>query len=424
MDRCSKLISNVDESNDCLLSCGLSVYSNSADKMLPLLTNSGRIRHLTFQNAHITSKAGVFGSAVINTGTIDDSRISEIYSDCANKQMVYQRGGDLPPGVTDTNLVHDFPAHWYGFQSAGAVELVEDPHIENQPALRLKDQTDPFPISVGAYVPGKSGEILAGSCASVTSPNSIDNGKYQWVDCGEQMLFYSGRRIALCLGSTLPAYKQNGLTSTHEIEFSIPPHCRMPALPRGLYRLWAKIKTEQQPDGKYAISLCRVTLINQPLPIKGELSLSGEWTVFTSFDKNDPVPTSDDLSLIPEVLRIAAKEATAKKIDVRSGHVDFSPIWGGACEKRTGYVYIPFRIETAGEYTFGFGADWWYQAWIDGKPLSDTLDTGNGSQAGSLDHLATTRLDPGNHLMVVRFISGSGSSLLYVGGPSDIRPEK
>ena len=91
---------------------------------------------------------------------------------------------------------------------------------------------------------------------------------------------------------------------------------------------------------------------------------------------------------------------------------------------RTGYVYIPFRIEKAGEYTFGFGADWWYQAWIDGKPLSDTLDAGNGSPAGSLDHLAKARLAAGNHLMVVRFISGSSSSLLYVGGPSDIRPEK
>ena len=37
-------------------------YHNNADKMLPLLTNSGRIRHLTLQNAHINSKPNAFCS--------------------------------------------------------------------------------------------------------------------------------------------------------------------------------------------------------------------------------------------------------------------------------------------------------------------------------------------------------------------------
>lgn len=71
--------------------------------------------------------------------------------------------------------------------------------------------------------------------------------------------------------------------------------------------------------------------------------------------------------------------------------------------------------------TLGFGADWWLQAWVDGKLVCDTLATGNGPHPPSpADHMVTLDLAPGPHLAVVRFISGRGSSLFATGGPTEI----
>ena len=37
------------------------------------------------------------------------------------------------------------------------------------------------------------------------------------------------------------------------------------------------------------------------------------------------------------------------------------------------------------------------------------------------DHMATADLTPGDHMLVVRFLSGSNSSLFAVGGPVHLR---
>jgi len=226
--------------------------------------------------------------------------------------------------------------------------------------------------------------------------------------------------VALCFGNPVSPRKQDGLTLSNEVEFSIPPFCYLYV--SGLYRIWAKVRTEKQADGRFSFYLQRVALVRQPLQVRGDLSLAGDWFVFTPFDFEDEVPGADDLRRVPDVLRIGEKEAPAKTINVANGVVDFACFWGKTYEQRVGYVYIPFTGDKAGEQTFGFGADWWYQAWLDGNPFNDTLATGNAFPGYSCtNHLATKHLAAGKHLLVVRFISGKNSSILCVGGPAEVR---
>ena len=54
------------------------------------------------------------------------------------------------------------------------------------------------------------------------------------------------------------------------------------------------------------------------------------------------------------------------------------------------------------------GADWWYKAWLDGKPVSDTLSSGNGvGPQAALNHGALVDLKEGAHLLVVKVVSGN-----------------
>ena len=95
---------------------------------------------------------------------------------------------------------------------------------------------------------------------------------------------------------------------------------------------------------------------------------------------------------------------------------------GGTAEGRAAYVFIPFQLTRAGRLSFGIGADWWFQAWIDGEPLMDTLESGNGAWPPSAaDHMETVALSRGRHVLAVRFISGTGSSMLVVAGPDGLR---
>jgi hypothetical protein len=88
---------------------------------------------------------------------------------------------------------------------------------------------------------------------------------------------------------------------------------------------------------------------------------------------------------------------------------------------RTAYVFVPFTATEAGEVTLGFGADWWFAAFLDGRPIADTLDTGNTTWPPNVSNVQVpVELSAGEHVLALRFISGQGSSRLAIGGPEQI----
>lgn len=76
----------------------------------------------------------------------------------------------------------------------------------------------------------------------------------------------------------------------------------------------------------------------------------------------------------------------------------------------TAWVCLALSADEAGPTTFGFGADWWYEAYLDGELTFDTLSHGGSGK------VAVAAQDP--RLCRHRFASAVG------GGDLRIRPNR
>ena len=167
------------------------------------------------------------------------------------------------------------------------------------------------------------------------------------------------------------------------------------------------------------------TAQSQATAPQGTFALPVQAVVFGPFAREDGVPALDLLRRVPDTLVIGTTQATARTavFDARRC-LDGAPFTGTAVGN-TAWVYIAFAVDAAGLATFGFGADWWYEAYLDGRLISETLSRGNeGNEAwppSIYDFTATVELSGGPHVLAVRLLRGSGSALLAVGGPQDLK---
>ncbi|MEI6500606.1 MAG: glycoside hydrolase family 16 protein, partial [Armatimonadota bacterium] len=160
-------------------------------------------------------------------------------------------------------------------------------------------------------------------------------------------------------------------------------------------------------------------------PPCGTVALPTQATVFGPFAREDGVPAPELLSRVPTELVVGNKRASGRPASFNAQRcLDCAPFCGAAVGN-TAWVYLAFTADTAGPTTFGFGADWWHEAYLDGKLISDTLshgDSGNVAWPPSIrDFTATVDLGKGPHVLAVRILRGSGSAILAVGGPQDLR---
>lgn len=155
--------------------------------------------------------------------------------------------------------------------------------------------------------------------------------------------------------------------------------------------------------------------------ITGELSLPKEWLVFAPLNKADPVLAGDLLKTMPDRLTIAGRQIMGQTLTVAHGKCDLAALLGDQAD-RAAYVFLRLAAREDMEALFGFGADWWLQAWIDGALICDTTSQGNAHwPPDKFDHLASVKLTKGEHVLAVRFIRGSGSALLALAGPDELR---
>jgi hypothetical protein len=153
----------------------------------------------------------------------------------------------------------------------------------------------------------------------------------------------------------------------------------------------------------------------------GQVQLAAVWHVVAPLSRAHPPPAGAQLLAVPAQVEAEGRTLVPVTVAAKDGQVDLAGALGGTAADKTAWIYIPFQIPAGGLTTLGFGADWWLQAWVDGKLVCDTLATGNGPHPPSpADHMVTLDLAPGPHLAVVRFISGRGSSLFATGGPTEI----
>jgi len=143
--------------------------------------------------------------------------------------------------------------------------------------------------------------------------------------------------------------------------------------------------------------------------------MPARWTVFEKFDNNiAPEPEADQLTSIPERLQLGEQIGRRHEIEVGEdgGCQDLSSLWGGLDPMHryvtmeispVVYIYVPFETRRNGSHMMKFDADFWYKAWLDGKPMSDRVSTSNE---------VLVELKEGAHLLVVKLVCGSGGCRL------------
>ena len=147
------------------------------------------------------------------------------------------------------------------------------------------------------------------------------------------------------------------------------------------------------------------------------ITYADNWTLFAPFVQEDGIPTEEYLARIPQALALNGKTARPQAI-VGSERLDLAPFLDGIAGGRMAFVYIELIADQDGEADIGIGADWFFQAWVNGKQVGDTLAKGNGrTPVSSADHVCRVEFHKGRHLLAVRFISGSRGSVLSVGDP-------
>lgn len=156
-------------------------------------------------------------------------------------------------------------------------------------------------------------------------------------------------------------------------------------------------------------------------PILGDLKWPSRWRVFGPLDRDDPVLPEEVLNSYPETLKINGKEFSAKEYYIYNTRCDFPGLLQNEPSGKTAYVFLLLDSPKEQEVTLGMGADWWMQAWINGKLVHDTTKTSNKYYPFSIwNHMVNVKLNKGQNILAVRFIRGGGS-VLALGGPRELK---
>lgn len=151
--------------------------------------------------------------------------------------------------------------------------------------------------------------------------------------------------------------------------------------------------------------------------VLGGAEIAREWYVFGPYGSlmhrlPDPLVNN-----IPAKLRIGSVSRQAVKVAPVDGKVDIQALFKRKLPRRGAYVCIPITSAGGESFNIGVGADWWFDLYLNGKPVGDTLAQGNGvwPPSGS-DHVYTLKLRKGKNFLVAGFIGGQGTQQLCIKG--------
>lgn len=156
--------------------------------------------------------------------------------------------------------------------------------------------------------------------------------------------------------------------------------------------------------------------------VKGTLDWPEEWTVLL-VEPDDPLLPAETLMTVPQRLEIDGRTVPARVVRPEDGiRLDLAELFGGVAVNNTAWVFLELQSDEAQTVTLGLGADWWLQAWLNGERFLDTTAEGNVAWPPHIANFPRdVELVPGRNVLAVRFISGSGSSVLTLGGPDQLR---
>jgi hypothetical protein len=340
---------------------------------------------LIYGNVFVRSSNGNFGAVQINSGR-DNIIDNNVFADCRRGisggwhpgNSVWQeiRNGDMPAGFYTTPLyLSRYPAIARMMEAPGCNFLWRNVF---------------YNCGTNHGSPGNNIDALANGVYRNADPGFVDaaGGNYALVPDAQPLATLGFRPIPFDdTGLYADAYRASWPVQT---------------LPVAI------------PDWRKNLACIRPV-------IRGDAEISTTWHVFAPLPPAFPAPSGDQLRGIPVHLIVNGQSLAPVSAEVADGRLDLAGLLHGTAPEKGAWLYIPFTTRAGGDTTLGFGADWWLQAWVDGTLVCDTLPGGNGAYPPTgMDHLATLPLPPGEHLLVVRFISGSNSSLFAVAGPAAI----
>ncbi|MCK5844164.1 MAG: hypothetical protein KAG97_05605 [Victivallales bacterium] len=160
------------------------------------------------------------------------------------------------------------------------------------------------------------------------------------------------------------------------------------------------------------------------IEILGHLKCSNKWSVFGPMSMNDALDEKQ-LKAIPNEICVNGKRFTAIHAKSVDNKIDFLKIYNSFPKNSVAYAFGTIETPEDGKVTLGMGADWWMKVWIDAKLVCDTTASGNGFWPPNIsDHKTVITLNKGKHVVTVRFVGGTGSSVLAIAGPDQLRKIK
>lgn len=142
------------------------------------------------------------------------------------------------------------------------------------------------------------------------------------------------------------------------------------------------------------------------------------WTAF--------IDVRPDLDLtayteIPDTLPGPDGPVAATPASPDPGHrIDFEKLGGRMSERRPAVLFAEVWSPVDQEVRVGASADWWMAWHLNGRPVFDTLATGNGGGYAVTDHPFTLPLRKGRNLLAVRVLSGSMGWKVLIASPAQL----
>lgn len=154
-----------------------------------------------------------------------------------------------------------------------------------------------------------------------------------------------------------------------------------------------------------------------------EARLEASWTVFGPFGEGALEGADPAAEAVPETVAAGGDGVSPREVTPEGNRIDLRDVFEDFPVRSEALVFIPVTVAEAGPVTFGFGADWWFEAWVDGEPLLETVTRPEGNEAwppSPSNHTVSRWMEAGKHLLAVRVIAGRNSAVLTVGGPNEL----
>lgn len=169
-----------------------------------------------------------------------------------------------------------------------------------------------------------------------------------------------------------------------------------------------------------------MTLSNQASDetIAGDVVFPEYWTVFAPIMRADPVLSPEQLRDIPAEIKTAQATLTPVEIVPTRGQYDFREFLGRRPHgfEKGAYVFMALESGSETAVTMGLGWDCWLDAWLNGEPLLEKSEASDRTYPpGIKNNLLTLKLRAGRNILALRYISGTGPSILALAGPRELR---